>query len=57
MIRTGREGKHSGGAVNPWNCLAQRAMLGGYSNLEQQTDVSRRRGVKGGVAADHHKLL
>ena len=44
VIRTGREGKDSGNAVNPWNCLAQRAMLGGYSNLEQQTDVSHRLG-------------
>jgi beta-glucosidase len=25
--------------VTPWNCEAQRGMLGGYSNLEQATDA------------------
>ena len=38
VIYTGREGKNNrGNGVNPWECLAQRAMLGGYSNLEQRT--------------------
>jgi beta-glucosidase-like glycosyl hydrolase len=40
VIQTGRPGgRAAAGGVNPWNCLAQRAMLGGYSNLEQQTDA------------------
>ena len=38
VIYTGRKGPTTTGA-NPWNCLAQRAMLGGYSNLEQSTDA------------------
>lgn len=40
VIQTGRKAKGSSTTgQTPWSCLAQRAMLGGYSNLEQQTDV------------------
>lgn len=38
IIYTGRKGPQATGS-NPWNCDAQRAMLGGYSNLEQTTDA------------------
>ena len=38
VIHTGRHGDRPSGP-NPWTCLAQRAMLGGYSNLEEQTDA------------------
>jgi hypothetical protein len=38
VIHTGRK-QPQPAAPNPWNCLAQRAMLGGYSNLEQKTDA------------------
>jgi hypothetical protein len=40
VIQTGRKAQGSStDGQTPWSCLAQRAMLGGYSNLEQQTDV------------------
>ena len=38
VLHTGRH-EPAPNEPNPWNCLAQRAMLGGYSNLEQKTDA------------------
>ena len=38
VIHTDREPIRPAGD-NPWSCAAQRAMIGGYSNLERSTDV------------------